>query len=485
MLPPFIGLTFLLAVNIVFLTDIELTIKRNASLQNTDEAEWGFGQILAMLLLFMPLRDLAETVLARRITQRRQDLDLGLKGAIVSKDWNTVLALISRGADPNAKLEGDITAIQMACDSDIGADVLKAMLIAGADPNIQRGQTRDASTVDRDNKACLHILNQFETHTLDGGQALIEVAKKGYGVALKVLCAEPRVNVNTPVTTDRETILIWTAAFGQNADVKLLLATSKFDINATDNQGRTALISAASRGQRREAVIELLLATHGIDINAKDKQGRTALHLAAGQGREATVELFLAAPGIDVNAPDVDGRRPLHAAAFMGGDAVVKLLLAAPGIDINAADATGRTPLHSAVHETTIHVLLAGAGVDVNAADADGLTVLMSVAISGEEDGAKDLLAAPGIDINACDADGWTALDWATLRGEEAIVRLLCARPGIVVDVAASKRRVEDPPEGKKDWQRGSGYGLGGCLRVLEEFELTHGRGPLAGSLAE
>ncbi|KAF6763555.1 hypothetical protein DFP72DRAFT_955720, partial [Ephemerocybe angulata] len=61
-LPPFIGLIFLLLINLVFIVDIELALKQNGGLQGKDEAEWGFGQILAMLLLFMPLRDLAETI---------------------------------------------------------------------------------------------------------------------------------------------------------------------------------------------------------------------------------------------------------------------------------------------------------------------------------------------------------------------------------------------------------------------------------------
>ncbi|KAJ7686399.1 ankyrin repeat-containing domain protein [Mycena rosella] len=51
-----VGLIFLVAFNILFIVDIELTLRRNKGGQNGD-AEWGFGQVLALLLLVIPLRD--------------------------------------------------------------------------------------------------------------------------------------------------------------------------------------------------------------------------------------------------------------------------------------------------------------------------------------------------------------------------------------------------------------------------------------------
>ncbi|KAF6747699.1 hypothetical protein DFP72DRAFT_1016024, partial [Ephemerocybe angulata] len=98
MIPPVLGLLFLLAINLVFIIDIELTLKQNAHLQDPDEAKWGFGQILAILLLFMPLRDLAEALLARKM---QKEMNLGLEGAVNQKQWDAVLAFVARGADPN------------------------------------------------------------------------------------------------------------------------------------------------------------------------------------------------------------------------------------------------------------------------------------------------------------------------------------------------------------------------------------------------
>lgn len=55
----FFGLSFLLAVNIVFIYDIETTLLRTDrdGSQENGESDWTFGQTLALLLLVPPLRD--------------------------------------------------------------------------------------------------------------------------------------------------------------------------------------------------------------------------------------------------------------------------------------------------------------------------------------------------------------------------------------------------------------------------------------------
>ena len=52
-----VGLVCLVAINILFIVDIELTLRRNKENQTDEERQWGFGQILALLFLVVPLRD--------------------------------------------------------------------------------------------------------------------------------------------------------------------------------------------------------------------------------------------------------------------------------------------------------------------------------------------------------------------------------------------------------------------------------------------
>jgi hypothetical protein len=75
-LPVFIDLVFLLLVNAVFMVDTELTIHRGAKYQPLGESQWTFGQTLALLLLSLPIRDMAVLELYRRESKRRLDLTL-------------------------------------------------------------------------------------------------------------------------------------------------------------------------------------------------------------------------------------------------------------------------------------------------------------------------------------------------------------------------------------------------------------------------
>jgi hypothetical protein len=67
-MPVYIGLMFLLAVNVVFMVNIESTISLH---RLTDESTWTFGQTLAVLLLVLPLRDVFGFIMHVRNERRR------------------------------------------------------------------------------------------------------------------------------------------------------------------------------------------------------------------------------------------------------------------------------------------------------------------------------------------------------------------------------------------------------------------------------
>lgn len=115
-LPVYLGLTFLLVVNIIFTMDIELSIRGNQHLQNAEESEWGFGQILALLLVFMPLRDLVEALFRRR-QEMQTKLNNALKKAITDKNWEDMSRWIAAKANPNVKADSTprVSRCQLSC----------------------------------------------------------------------------------------------------------------------------------------------------------------------------------------------------------------------------------------------------------------------------------------------------------------------------------------------------------------------------------
>jgi hypothetical protein len=48
------SMIILFAINVIFVVDIELTLRQNHNLQDSNESNWTFGQTLAMFLLVMP-----------------------------------------------------------------------------------------------------------------------------------------------------------------------------------------------------------------------------------------------------------------------------------------------------------------------------------------------------------------------------------------------------------------------------------------------
>jgi hypothetical protein len=112
-LPALVGLLLLLFINIIFIVDIEATLARNKPLQREgDEARWGFGQTLAVLLLSFPLRDLIETLLDRKMKRQQvKNAEYQLKKAMgpKSRDIGDISEAIKLGADFHKALDEEGT----------------------------------------------------------------------------------------------------------------------------------------------------------------------------------------------------------------------------------------------------------------------------------------------------------------------------------------------------------------------------------------
>jgi hypothetical protein len=93
--PVYTGLLFLLAVNVVFLVDIETTIARQ---QADEEAQWTFGQTLAVLLLVLPLRDVFGFIMhvrkEKRHEKRRVRCTEELKSALEHHNMTSVMEVV-------------------------------------------------------------------------------------------------------------------------------------------------------------------------------------------------------------------------------------------------------------------------------------------------------------------------------------------------------------------------------------------------------
>jgi hypothetical protein len=102
LLPTVIGMVLLFAINIVFIVDTEVALRRNRDVQEAGEGDWTFGQTLALLLLVLPLRDL-------RVFGARRDVTASLRNAVHWQARTDILwDLVRRGADVNVQAEGKL-----------------------------------------------------------------------------------------------------------------------------------------------------------------------------------------------------------------------------------------------------------------------------------------------------------------------------------------------------------------------------------------
>jgi ankyrin repeat protein len=96
------------------------------------------------------------------------------------------------------------------------------------------------------------------------------------------------------------TALMWAAGPFGNKDLVRFLIAAKSEINAKDNNGRTALSFAAEQGNN--SVSEELL-KNGANINLADNEGKTPLMWACEKGHPKMIQLLLQRKA-DVQAKD-------------------------------------------------------------------------------------------------------------------------------------------------------------------------------------
>ncbi|TFK25663.1 ankyrin [Coprinopsis marcescibilis] len=257
----------------------------------------------------------------------------------------------------------------------------------------------------------------------------------------------------------------------------LLLARPDTNINAVDNNGRTALMHSLI--ERRRGVFEMLLAAHSINVHHTNHDGITTLMLAAQTLDLRVLELVLNSSGFNVNAQDAFGRTALMHVFLKEVESesdrsryrqVVECLLSIEGIDLSITDSKRMNVLmHSSVinisspsfpsssgqascqpvpdigstsmegqdpsthpsistvseHKMIVDLLRRAGQFDINAVDAQGRAALAQACRTGALTGVEALLGEKGLDVNQADFDGWTPLMHASYGGNPDIVRRL------------------------------------------------------------
>lgn len=193
-----------------------------------------------------------------------------------------------------------------------------------------------------------------------------------------------------------------------------MLIQLKADIDATDDQGWTA-IHHASRGGQQEVIDALL--KHGALLRSKSKNRtvitfdkKSPLILAAIDGNEEVVKTLLVERA-DVDRQDEDGWTALSHACEAGNMGLIDILLkdtADPNIEMDDS----QTPLIMACMMGYIDIVqaLLKHRADINAVDQHGDSPLM-LSLKDRNNEMVDVLMHKKPDLEVTNMDGERAID--------------------------------------------------------------------------
>jgi len=224
-----------------------------------------------------------------------------------------------------------------------------------------------------------------------------------------------------------------------------ILEMKKWDVNAADCMGGTALTWAAVRGQ--EGVVKMLLEREEVNPDQVDTEyGRTPLSWAAGSGQEGVAKMLLKREDVIPDQADTKyGRTPLSWAAMSGHGGLVKILLGREDVNPNHEETLyRRTPLLWAAekgYEGIVKILLERDDINPDKADTRyGQTPLYLATERGHDRIVRVLLERKDVNPNhECTFCHRTPLLWAAEKGVEGIVKMLLEREDVNPDKADTR----------------------------------------------
>ena len=275
-----------------------------------------------------------------------------------------------------------------------------------------------------------------------GKTPLYIASTEGHPQVVKVLLADPRINVNQMV--DGENALIAAGIQGQLQVVNLLLLHTDIDTNIV-KQGNlgNVLFYASKKGYSK--IVKQLLLQPQIEVNgAFGDQQMTGLATASVVGHLSVVKLLLRCTKTNVTHADASGKTPFESGTKQIKEAIsnqaillqgnptcclevnegllraarkndyraIRGLAQCPKANLNIGDKKGRTPLYIASmkdHTQSVDVLLKQGSIDVNQGRSlDGKSPFSIASEKGHFRVMSLLLGNKCTDVNK----GWSTNIW-------------------------------------------------------------------------
>ena len=185
-----------------------------------------------------------------------------------------------------------------------------------------------------------------------GQTPLHEACENGHLNFVKYLLDEQECN---PAHQDNngESAIHLVAKSG-NLDLLKYFIAKNIDVNCTNNQGRTAMYSAAANGHKH--IVKYLVEEVGCNIAVRDDTKNSVINIAALRN-DVNLLKYCIQMKCDVQCKGQWGRTPLHNACESGSFDAVKYLIDEIGCDTTCKDECGNSIVHMAVLNENIDIL--------------------------------------------------------------------------------------------------------------------------------
>ncbi|XP_071154184.1 serine/threonine-protein phosphatase 6 regulatory ankyrin repeat subunit B-like [Mytilus edulis] len=344
---------------------------------------------------------------------------------------DVVELLISNNADLNIRNIFGETVLHIACIQR-NYNTVKILLKSNIDINQTDSKKRTplfiASVVDRRSSGICgykDIVRILLDHYADvsicnrNNQYIPDVARiYGYADIIDIFDKYQFESKNSK--NEESNIKIFNASKEGRIEVIHNFLGKEYSLNIRNKYGQTPLHVACIH--RRYNIIKLLL-NNNCDINAVDNNNKSALSLASEIGDEEIV-LQLDNNNADVNISNCTSQSPIHIACEFGYTKIVKTLLRT--CSINLGDSNNCTPLYLSSKYGRIDIvqLLISKNADINYTDNDNRTPLLVACEAAHIDIIK-LLIDNKVDINLGNNNNETPLHIACKQGDGNIAQLL------------------------------------------------------------
>ena len=261
--------------------------------------------------------------------------------------------------------------------------------------------------------------------TRAGNNSLHIAASNGHLSLCETLITKYKLDVKM---TDNDG---WTAlrSAAENGSYELIefFVEKKIGIYQKTNDGKNCLHIAASKGHFN--LCKTLIEKINFNVDMVDNKKWTALHYAAQKGSYELMNYFIA-KGTDVLLKTKDGLNCLHIAASNGHLNLCKTLINEINFDVNIADDEGRTALYCSAQSGNDELFgfIADKGTNIFLKTKGGQNCLHIAAGRGHFNLCKTLIEKINFNVHMVDNKKWAALHYAAQNGSYKLMKYFIAK---------------------------------------------------------